>query len=82
MYVNKWYQHTQAWCLMHDHKHCKTNQSRSHTTAEYSGCRLNINMSPCQYMDPHVKDKTVFNMRIPIPGEYGHYIETGPWWGM
>ena len=30
------------------------------------------------YRDPHVKDKTVFNMGISIPQKEGLYIETGP----
>ena len=30
------------------------------------------------YRDPHVKDKTVFNMGISIPQREGLYIETGP----
>ena len=25
-------------------------------------------------------DRLIFNMRIPIPGIDGLYIETGPWW--
>ena len=41
-------------------------------------------MSSHQYRDSHVKkirrshDRLIFNMGIPIPGENGLYIETGP----
>ena len=48
------------------------------------GVRLNIKMPSYKYRDSHVKDKTVsptvfiFNMRIPIPGKDGLYIEPGP----
>ena len=37
------------------------------------GGHLNINMSPYQYRDPHVKDK-----RVARPGNDGLYIEEGP----
>ena len=37
------------------------------------GGHLNINMSPYQYRDPHVKDK-----RVARPGNDGLYIEKGP----
>ena len=42
------------------------------------GGRLNIKILSYQYRHSHVKDKTVFNMEIPIPGKDGLYIETGP----
>ena len=46
------------------------------------GENLNIKMSPYQYRDPHVKDKTVdcliFRMGIPIPGKDGFHVEMGP----
>ena len=52
----------------------------------WPGGYLSIKMSPYQYRDPHVKDKTVarsrdrliFNKGIPIPGKDRLYIETGP----
>ena len=47
------------------------------------GGRLSLKVSPCQYRDPHVKEKTVsrpsyLNMGIPIPWKDGLRIETGP----
>ena len=48
-----------------------------------AGGRLNIKMSSYQYRIPMLKirrsrDCLIFNMRIPIPGKDGLYIETGP----
>ena len=46
------------------------------------GGRINIKMSSYQYMDHHIKDKTVwrpssiFNTGILIPGKDGIYMET------
>ena len=38
------------------------------------GGRLNMKMPSYQYRNPHVKDRLIFNMGIPIPGKDGLWI--------
>ena len=49
-----------------------------HEPMAHSGGRLNIKMTSYQYRDPHVHDRLIFNMGIPIPGKDGLYSKTGP----
>ena len=81
----------QAWCFLQYHMFSFVNKVYFQCIAPLSsfdnshggGGLLNIKMPPCQYRNPHVKDKTVwcyrviFNLGIPLPGKT--VCETGPW---